>query len=64
MVANCFVFLLKILEISQKPPGGLYITARRLIHFACVFCVYGCSAWRWGPVPPGDSKPVSILGCF
>ena len=42
--------------------GNFLETAWRLIHFCIYCCVSGCSAWRWIPIPSGDSKPVTILG--
>jgi len=54
MICNCSEILLNY--------GNSPETAWRLIYFCVYCCVSGCSAWRWIPVPTGDSKPVTILG--
>ncbi|QCD99544.1 hypothetical protein DEO72_LG7g828 [Vigna unguiculata] len=43
-----------------KPPGGLYIAARRLIHFCTNYYISGFSAWRMG----GDRQTTRVRLSF
>jgi len=39
--------IFRFLEISQKPPGGQWTTARRHMYFCLVSGFLRGTAWRW-----------------
>ena len=49
--------------IFQKPPGGLYIVAKRHLPFHVFSGFLWWTTWRWSPVLPGDiSLRTQFLG--
>jgi len=52
---NALLCIIRVSEIFQKPPGGQWTAARRLIQFLLVFWVPERNRLAVSVVPPGDA---------
>jgi len=60
---NVLLCIIRVSGIFQKPPGGRWTAARRLIQFLLVSWVPERNRLAVSVVPPGDTwRPTQILG--